>query len=434
MGFWDRITGRPKPAPVVEERFGDGWGSAGFGLSAYAGRSPMAPHLAETLSTVVACVELIAGSIASLPAALVIDTPAGREPAPASAPAWCLLTRPNRRQSWPAFVSWLVAEYLLRGNGLARIEIDGRGAPLALWPVPWGWVLPRVLSGAAGARLVFDRVSMGPEVDLLGIPPRLLDSDVMHVAARTDHGVIGRSVLSRCASPVHEGLEMQTAASATWQNGLRPSGIYSMEGTMDDPARKRFRERISEMNEGSSNAGRILILDRGGKFIPVTMSSVDAQFLESRAFSVEDLARLFGVPSVLLQIGQRLPVDLAPFTSALASQALAPIVSLIEAEFDHAVLPAGQHLSIDMSGLLRGSYAAAVSALAVGKQSGIFTANDARKSLGLPPLEGGDVLVATGTAPSWPADAHGMPHLGPSPGPTGGGLPHVGTHEGEGAA
>jgi phage portal protein BeeE len=149
-------------------------------------------------------------------------------------------------------------------------------------------------------------------------------------------------------------------------------------------------------------------------------------------FSVSEVCRLFCVPEPLLQIGQRLPSDMSTYVTTFAIQALAPLVNAIEAEFDHSVLPAGMHLALDMSGLLRGNYSAVVAALATATQSGITTPNDARRALGLPPLEGGDVL-RLGSAPSWPADRPGMPALHPSPGP-GGDLPNLGTNQNGGAA
>jgi HK97 family phage portal protein len=437
MGRLARLAGRVLGRKPEERADGWGWSANGsLTMRGYGATEPINPNVAQSLSAVCGCVELISAAIGSLPASLVVDTPEGRVPAPPTAPAWRLLTRPNQFQSWPAFATSLAAAIVTEGNSVSYLPTDLRGEVVALIPAPWPWLLPSVVSAGGVPRLVFDCLQFGlAEALLLGIPRRMLADDVLHVKARSDFGIVGRSVLSRAAGPVREGLAITETAASMWAQGLRPSGIYSTEGTLDEAARKRFRQSIAETAAGPANAGRVLILDRGGKYQPVSMTSAEAEFLASRAFNVEDVCRLFSVPSMLLQLGSHraAPTDLAPFTAALANQALAPIVNAIESEIDHSVLPPGMHLVLDMSGLQRGSYSAVMAALCAGTQSGITTANDARKSLGLPPLEGGDVL-RTSSAPNWPADATGMPAMGPKPGPTGTGLPEPGHHANEGAA
>lgn len=428
MGFFDRFRRKE-----TETRSGLFAGLTLNGAGFYNGSRPPVPaHLAENLSAVLGCVELICGAVSSLPPSLVTDMPEGRMPAPSSAPAWRLLQRPNSLQSWPAFVSWMTGQILLHGNALAFIETDGRGGVAALKPAPWPWLLPVVLSGQGNPRLAFDVIHMAPESALLGLPSRLLDTDVLHVRARSDFGALGRSVLSRAAGPVAEGIEIASVANSVWANGLRPSGIYSIDGQLDADTRKRFRDNIREMHAGPSNAGKIMILDRGGKFTSTSMSSLDAEFLASRQFSVSEICRLFSVPEVLMQVKERVPADPSAYLSLFASQCLAPLVAGIESEFD-TLLPVGQHLQLDLSGMLRGSFATMTAAMCASVQSGIATPNDGRRALGLRPHADGDML-RVGPAPSWPADATGLPHLGPSPGPTAkGGLAEPGTHQGQGA-
>lgn len=134
----------------------------------------------------------------------------------------------------------------------------------------------------------------------------------------------------------------------------------------------------------------------------------------------------------MLQLGDHAPASLDPYLATFAQLALAPIVAAIEAEFDHAILPAGYHLQLDMGGLLRGNYSSMVAALCAAVQSRIMTPNDARRAVGLPAHDDGDSL-SSGAAPSLPADGKGMPHMGQSPGKTGDGLPAPGTNGNEGA-
>jgi HK97 family phage portal protein len=299
-------------------------------------------------------------------------------------------------------------------------------------PAPWRWLLPSVIQGSEGPRLAFDVTQTTPESALLGLPRRMLDTDVLHVRARSDHGIIGRSVISRASGAVDEGLEITRAATAMWRNGLRPSAVLTFPTFLDDVRRKRFRDETLPELTGALNAGKTPLLEGGMDLKQSALSSVDAEFLATRQLNTSQIAALFSIPEVLLHIGQRLPTDMAPFITQFAQLALAPIVTAIETEFSYSVLPGGMRLVLDLDGLMRGSFSSMVAALAALKQSGVISANDARAELDWPPIAGGDVL-SVGPPPSWPADGPGSQHLGPSPGATGSGVPEPGTNQNGGS-
>ncbi|MBA2717524.1 MAG: phage portal protein [Propionibacteriales bacterium] len=419
--------------PAVETRrsmdYGPSWGGL-HAMSAEGGRSGAVPnHLAETLSSISGAVELIASSIASLPASLVQDTPDGLRPAPDSATAWALIARPNPRQSWSAWAQMSVAQLLMHGNSVSWLGYDGRGAVTSLTPVPWGWLDPKIVRGSPAPRLVFDLTETGAERWLLGLPDRLLCDDCLHVRGRSDTGVLGRSALSRAARVVREGVEISTTADAIWANKLNPSGFIETGGAVLSPdQRDRFRASLSEFR-GSANAGRTMLLEGTFKYSALSVTPADAELLGSRRFSVSEVCRLFLLPEGMLQTGAAAP-DYAALAAAYAQQCLSPIVTAFEQEFDAAVLPPGMHLSVDLGGLQRGSYSAIAASQAVLVQSGIASPNDGRRAVGLPATAGGDVLRPNGAPPSWPADATGMPSLSPKPGHVGpDGLPHIGTNQ-----
>jgi HK97 family phage portal protein len=425
-GLIRRLFGRTEPG---ERRSwgADGWGAMRLGGSTY---GMVSPRHAESLAAVAACVSLISSAIASLPASLMIDGPDGRAPAPPTAPAWRLLARPWPGGSWPGLVSAMVASYLQQGNALHMLQYDGRGAVVALVPVPWTWVSPQVISGTGGPRLVFDLMQSSPESQLLGLPRRLLDTDTLHVKARSDLGAVGRSVLSRAAGVIAEGLEIQNLAASNWQNGLRTSGIISLQAALTKDGQARLKERLAAFKNDDTMG--VLILDQSAKYEAMSLSSADAEFLASRQFSVAEVCRLFNVPEPLVQLGPRVPADPTAYVTAFAQLCLAPIIADIESEFDNSVLPAGMHLSLDLDGMMRGSFSATVAGLAALKQSGIVTANDARAELDWPPIAGGDVL-GTGPAPNYPADFAGSTTMHKSPGPTGNGVAEPGSNHNQGS-
>jgi HK97 family phage portal protein len=330
-----------------------------------------------------------------------------------------------------------VASLLLRGNALSAIQTDMRGGLVGLQAVPWTWAMPAVItSGDGTSRLVFDIVpAQTPETRLLNLPRRLLADDALHIKLRSDNGgVTGRSVLSRAAGAVAEGQEIEKLAVTNWVQGMRPSGVLSAPNFLNDTQRDRFGDAWMEKFTGSINAGRVPLIEGGWTFSQVGMSSVDAEFLASRAFSVADICRLFNVPEVLLQIGTRSITDLSSYVTSFAQLCLSPLVTVIESEFD-SILPVGMHLRLDLDGLMRGSFSAVVAALCALQQTGAITANDTRSELGWSPLPDGDVLRPNGAAPNYPPDFSGSTALHPSPGPRGpGGLAEPGTNEDGGSA
>jgi HK97 family phage portal protein len=331
-------------------------------------------------------------------------------------------------------MSWLTGQYLLFGNAAAWIKTDARGAVAALVPLPWPSLSVQVVGSTDGPRLAYDVMQGGPDAALLGLPTntRLLDSDVLHVRARSDNGAIGRSVLSRASDPLREGLEIQTVATANWRNGMRPSAVLSAPAYLSSTQEKRFDAEWMARFAGAMNTGKIPLLEGGWKLEQASLSSVDAQFAEMRQLSVAEIARMFGVPEQLIQPASRSIADLTPYVTTFAQLALTPIVTAIEAEFDYAVLPSGLHLDLDLaSSMMRGSFSAATAAMAALVQSGIISPNDAREELGWSPHPDGAAL-RVGGAPNYPPDFTGSTAMHPSPGPADG-QPQMPSHGNSGS-
>lgn len=423
----DRQEPRLGPAPETRATmdYGPGWG----GLAAMSGAG--SGHAADNLSAILGIIELISATVASLPASIVVSSNTGRIPAPPGTPANRVLAQPNPLHSWFEWAQFTVAQQLTFGNSISYIGLDNRGAA-SLTPVPWPWCHPLIIPSASGGppRLVFDVLHATPEARLLNLPPRILDTECIHFRARSDNAVIGRSVISRAVSACREGSLLADAASAIWKNGMRPSAVMTTPTVLTEKNRAEARVMMDRFT-GTMNAGRVPLLEGGFTFTQVGMSSADQQFLDTRRFSVEELCRAFRVPVGLIQPGagtQAYPELLAAF----GQLALAPIIAGLEAEFSAALLPAGQWLSIDLGGLTRGAFSTMVGAASTAVGAGWMVPNEARAMAGLPSRQDGDTL-RVGAAGGFPADAAGVPSLSPKPGPTGTGLPNVGTHQNKGA-
>ena len=382
------------------------WGSLdprlaeAFGISRSAAGVSVTATSAEGLATVSACVQAIAAGIASLPALVYRETEGGREEAPDHPLARMIRDGVNDREGWPDFIESLVANALLRGNGLAEIVTDDRGRLRELCSIPWAWVAPRVLTSG---RLAFEVTDMYGARGAPGHMRRLLNAEVIHIKDRSDDGMLGRSRLSRARETIGTALAVQLFAASTYANQATPKGVLSFKSRLNSDQLVRVKQMWLDLFTGPDNAAKTLILDQDGEFKPMSVSPEDAELLASRRFTTEELARLFNVPPPIVGIW-----DHSSFTNSetagrwFAIFTLTPWIRKLETEFARAVLGAGYSLEIDLSGLTRGDYAARWNAHKIAVGSRILTPNEVREAEGYNPRPDGDALAAE---PSTPAPA-----------------------------
>ena len=377
MNFLRRLFGRPEArAGAVSFQGG------AYSLGNYAGT--YTPQQAENLSTVTACVNVVASTLGSLPARVYRRDSSGRFET-GTHPVARLIRQPNPQQTWPDFIEWLVASTLLSGNGLAAIMFDGAGKPTGLYPVPWQYVRPVLLPSGA---LAFDVVAYNSPWGATGLPRRLLASEVLHLKDRTDDGLIGRSRISLAPFAIGNATALQEFSTSMWENSSVPAGVLRSDKKLDQGTVESLRLAFEQKYSGTGNARRPMILTEGLQWQSLSVSPEDAEILESRKFTVEELCRLFQVPPPLVQDYSR-----NTFTNAataglwFAQFSLSPWVRKIEAEFSRSVFgPASAYdLEIDLSGLTRGDYAARWQSYAIAMQSGILDANEIREAEGWNP-------------------------------------------------
>ena len=397
--FTRQRTAAPRREPTlapasVEARdaglYADGWGVLS-GLNGHVG-----PGVAEGLAAVVACEGAISSAIASLPAAVYRTEGAGRVEAP-DHPVSRLLRQPNPLQTWVGFAEWLISCCLRHGNAVAVIERDAAGQPSALWPVPWTNITVQVLPNG---RLVFDVLPNA----LYGGPSlagRYLDHEILFLRDRTDTGVIGRSRLSRAPGVIQAALGLEEYSASIWRNAAAPSGAYTLPPGVKEEGLRRLRHHVEGYITGSQNAGRILYLDPQSTFTPISAKPVDAEVLASRAFTVIECCRLYGVPPPIIQSYENNTFTNATQASIwFAVNTLTPFVRKLEAEFSRSVIddPA-YHVEISLDGLMRGDYATRWTANVAAVAAGILTRDEIRAQEGYGPLPASEAPPAT-TAPA----------------------------------
>jgi HK97 family phage portal protein len=223
---------------------------------------------------------------------------------------------------------------------------------------------------------------------------RILSEDMLHLKDRSDDGLIGKSRLSRARESFAGALATEQYAASTFRNGAALSGIVVHPSQLDDASQARLRDSLSAFR-GSQNAGKIAVLEEDMKWQPLSVSPDDAQMLESRRFGVENLARIFRVPP--------------PMLGDYASGNYASIVEIHRIFYSHTIQPwlnrwerllertlfseDGRRLfeiEFDCDLLLRGDMLTRMQAYRIGREIGLYSANELRQFEHLNPRDDAD--------------------------------------------
>jgi len=390
-GIWQRLFGDRQP----ETRSHPSW-------AAVAGHSADMPHsgghYAENLTAVLASVEAIGTAMASLPAFVQRRDGDRLETAPEHPVSRLIELGPNDHQSWPDWVHWTMAQALMHGNALSEIVTDGRGAPAGLRPIPWNHVSVQMLPSR---RLAFDFADPEDTIGGAGRERRLFEDEVFHLKDRTDHGLVGVSRLARAAQPIAAADKTQRFAHGMYANNAALGGVLKHPGRLSAEAAERVRHSFEARHKGPENAGRMAVLEEGMDYAATNMSAEAAQLIDSRRFSIEEIARIFGVPPPI--IGD---LSNGTFTNTetvgrwFATNTLSPWIRKAEHEFRRSVFPessrATHRLTFDLSGFLRGDPEQRWQAHQIAVRNQILTPNEVRRVEGWNPRDGGDRVVDPG--------------------------------------
>ena len=347
------------------------------------------PSSAMGLSAVWACTNLIAGTISSLPLMVYMRDGETREEHRQHPLHRILRDSPNYDQTSIEFLEFLLASIELWGNAYARVERDGGGRVSALFPVaPDIVTVRRNQSGD----LVYEWSEEGRRFERPG-------STMLHIRGFGGNPLGGLSTLQFGRNTFGLARAVEKSASATFANGLRPSGALTFEQWLTAEQRDIAERRLVEKYIGAVNAGRPLILEGGTSWTPLTINPEDAQMLESRRFSIEEVCRFFGVPPVLIGHSEKnssWPSSVEAQAILLQKFTLRRRVKRVEAAMMKQLLsPAdrgrGVFIEFNMDGLLRGDSASRGAYYQTMTQMGAMTINEVRKLENLPPVEGGDV-------------------------------------------
>lgn len=338
------------------------------------------------LSTAWACVNLTAGIIGSLPLAVYRADAKGNRTIARDHPLYRLLhNSPNAEQTSLDFWEGAAASIELKGNAVALKTIGSSGAVVSLVPMAWDYTSVRRLdSGHIQYEYRGDKYR--PE-------------EVLHIRGFGGDPLGGLSTIAYGAATFGLAKAINKATGSTFKNGVRPSGVLSTEQQLNAAQRVEAEGLLGEKFRGAMNSGTPMLLDKGLKWLPVTMNPEDAQMLQSRAFSVEEICRMFATPPHMVghtQNSTSWGTGLEQQTLGYQKFSLTRRLKRIEKALEQQLLTpadivAGITIEFNLEGLLRGDSLSRARFYQIMTMIGAFTINEVRAKENLPPVEGGDV-------------------------------------------
>lgn len=336
-----------------------------------------------------ACVNLLAGTIASLPL-MVYRTRGGARTVASDHPLYRILhDSPNADQTALDFWEFVCASLELHGNAYAEVVRARNGRIIALGvPITPELVTVRRLDTGA---LEYEWVDQGRRI-IAG------QERVLHIRGFGGNPLGGLSTLSAGRQSFGLAQAIERASGDTFRNGVRPSGLLKTADTLTIDQRKQAEELLQEKFAGAINAGRPMLLDRGMDWVQLSISPEDAQMLQSRAFSVEEVCRFFGVPPFMVGHTEKTTswgTGLEQQTLGFQKFTLRRRLKRIEQALEKQLLSvadrlAGITIEFNLEGLLRADSAARASFYQLMLTNGVMTINEVRSLENLPPVEGGD--------------------------------------------
>lgn len=345
---------------------------------------------ALSISAVYACVNLIAGAIATLPLN-VFDRATDGELAqrPDDALWWILNEEMSPR--WPAASGWeyLIQSLLLNGDGFARILRSPAGQVLGLEPLH----PERVSVTTDGVRLVYV-IEPDPSVASQFRGARLVldQDDVLHFPGFGFDGLRGLSPLKvalRMTGAV--ALATQEHSARFFANAARPDYVLETDQGLAPETVERLRDQINERHLGQARAFRPMVLTSGLKIKPLTLDADDAQLLATRQFQIEEIARIYGVPPFMIGHAEKTTSwgsGVEAMGIGFVRYSLRRHLSKVTHELNRKLFRTARRVvAFDTSDLIRADFKSLVDGyrIALGRagEPGFITPEEAREGLGM---------------------------------------------------
>ena len=356
---------------------------------------------AMQMTAVYSCVRILSEAVAGLPLHLYKYTDSGGKAMALDHPLYRLLhDEPNPEMSSFVFRETLMTHLLLWGNAYAQIIRNGKNEIIALYPLmPNRMTVDRDENG----RLYYAYARGQDEVIRDKSRTVILSpEDVLHIPGLGFDGLVGYSPIAMAKNAIGMAIACEEYGAKFFANGASPGGVLEHPGTIKDP--QRVRDSWMSQFGGSANANKIAVLEEGLKFTPIGIAPEQAQFLETRKFQINEIARIFRVPPHMVgDLEKSSFSNIEQQSLEFVKYTLDPWVIRWEQSIQRSLLneeeKARYFVKFNLEGLLRGDYQSRMNGYAIGRQNGWMSANDIRELENLdriPEEDGGDLYLING--------------------------------------
>ena len=329
---------------------------------------------------VYACVRVLSEAIAQLPLHVYQYTENGKERVPQHPLYFLLHDQPNPEMTSFVFRETLMSHLLIYGNAYAQIIRNGRGDVLGLYPL-----MPDKIKVDRDEKnrliYIYSRYDeANPNLKEQGDIVLYAD-EVLHIPGLGYDGLVGYSPIALAKNAIGISIACEDYGASFFGNNANPSGVLEHPGVIKNPDKLRDAWHRAY---GGRNAHKVAVLEEGVKFTPISIPNNEAQFLETRKFQIEEIARMYRVP--LHMIGD---LDHATFSNVehlsldFVKYSLDPWIVRWEQGLQKALLSdseKGQYfIKFNVDGLLRGDYASRMQGYSIGIQNGFLCPNDVRE-------------------------------------------------------
>ena len=378
--------------------------TAGAGYRFFLGTSTSGKRVNERssmqMTAVYSCVRILSEAIASLPLHVYEQSDTHSQKARDHPLFFLLHDEPNPEMTSFIFRETLMTHLLLWGNAYAQIIRNGKGEVIALYPLmPDRMKVDRDDNGQLYYEYQVSKAD--PKVNKTGTV-RLQPHDVLHIPGLGFDGLVGYSPIAMAKNAIGMAIACEEYGAKFFAHGAAPSGVLEHPGTLKDPS--RVRESWQSTFGGSSNSGKVAVLEEGMKYTPISVPPEQAQFLETRKFQINEIARIFRVPPHMVgDLEKSSFSNIEQQSLEFVKYTLDPWVSRWEQAMTRVLLTEDEKRSysikFNVDGLLRGDYQSRMNGYAIARQNGWMSANDIRRLEELDPLPaeaGGDLYLVNG--------------------------------------
>ena len=354
------------------------------------------------MTAVYSCVRILSEAVAGLPLHVYRYNDNGGKEKAIDHPLYRLLhDEPNTEMTAFAFRETLMSHLLLWGNAYAQIIRNGRGEVIGLYPLmPNKMKVDRDSKGN-----IYYTYSRTQDDTKLSKPGEVVLSphEVLHIPGLGFDGIIGYSPIAMAKNAVGMAIACEEYGAKFFANGAAPGGVLEHPGIVKDP--ERVRQSWNSVYQGSGNSHKVAVLEEGMKYTPIGISPEQAQFLETRKFQINEIARIFRVPPHMVgDLEKSSFSNIEQQSMEFVKYTLDPWVVRWEQTINRMLFSSEEKKSyfvkFNVDGLLRGDYQSRMNGYATARQNGWMSSNDIREleNLDKIPTElGGDLYLINGS-------------------------------------